>query len=395
MSKDTKAKNQCERALNIAKGLVAQEVLRRELERRGIRVELQRKSHRDEDLFDFRIKNDGRVIQCDVKSIAYYNNYPDIGRPPFSKQLIIDNRAYPGPDWRRFFPMLIAHTQIHQKKDAYVFIISESGDFRKTVLGGRTRFFIAAFPYGDSLPFYSSKRLCEAREHAKKGFHVRLEYQATGLFAKDKLEVDLLYEWAAESKQERVTLNPGTQSKPIGPISVFNCISLDRSEYDRMSGTLIMWPAKNDFSRPVLNASMVNVNEPPSEALVYTQSDFCNLYLPDDYKLHCIGWIPKEDYLEACKQYSAWVWPIDSVDRYLNSPWSQISERDNKLLGRLGVADRVTKKPTRINFGLMKTSGFGQGACCYVFPNVYGTGVRETNLFVLPQDLRTMNSLRA
>src|ERR1700730_10784281 len=169
MSKDTKAKNQCDRALNIAKGIVAQEVLRREFESRGIKVELQRKSHREKDLFDFRIRMDGKSKRFDVKSIAYYNNYPDIGRPPFSKQFVIGNRDYPGPDWRRFFPMLMAHTQVHQDKEAYVFIISESVDFRKTVLEGRSNHLITAFPYGDSLPFYSYKRLCSAREKANKG----------------------------------------------------------------------------------------------------------------------------------------------------------------------------------------------------------------------------------
>jgi len=59
MSKNTSARGQIERGLNIAKGIVAQEVLRRYLGERGIKVELQRKSHRDEDLFDFKILSDG------------------------------------------------------------------------------------------------------------------------------------------------------------------------------------------------------------------------------------------------------------------------------------------------------------------------------------------------
>lgn len=395
MSKGTKAKNQADRALNIAKGIVAQEVLFRELRRREFEVELQRKSYREKDSYDFRIGIDGIKKRFDVKSIAYYNNYPPTGRPPFSKQLIIDNRDYPGPDWRRFFPMLMTHSQVHQEKDAYVFIISESVDLRKTVLDGRSDHLITAFPYGDSSPFYSSKKLCLARESASKGFYIRLEYQATDLFAKDKLEVDVLYEWAGKAEQQRVLLKVGTQSGPIGPISALSCISLEKSSYNKFSGgTIIVLPAKNDFSGSVLNSKMQNINKIPSEALVYSQSDFCNLYLPDDYQLHYLGWIPKEEYLEACKKYPAWVWPIDSVDRFLNSPWSQISERDKSLLERLGVGDRITKKPTRINFGLMKTSGYGQGACCYVFPNVYGTGVKETNLFALPQDLHTMASLK-
>ncbi len=42
----------------------------------------------------------------------------------------------------------------------------------------------------------------------------------------------------------------------------------------------------------------------------------------------------------------------------------------------------------------MKTSGGpGGNACCYVFPNVRGGGIRETNLYVLPQDLTIMDEL--
>jgi hypothetical protein len=394
MSKDKKAKNQCERAVNIAKGIVGQEVLFRELQRRKFEVELQRKSHREKDSYDFRIGIDGQKTRFDVKSIAYYSDYADTGRPPFSKQLIIENRDYPGPDWRRFFPMLMAHTQVAQKKDAYVFAISESIDSRKTVIEGRSDHLIASFPYGDSLPFFTSQKLGLAREKAKRGFHIKLEYQATGLFAKEQIELEVLYEWAGKTLQDRVSLKVGTQSRLVGPISVLNCISLEKSSYEKFAGKVILWSAKNDFSETVLNSSMENVNEIPAEALIYTPSDFCNLFLPDAFKLHYIGWIPKEEYLEACKKYPAWVWPIDSKSRFLNTPWSEVTERDKALLNRLGASDRITREPTRINFGLMKTSGFGPGACCYVFPNVFRTGVKETNLFVLPQDLNSMESLK-
>src|SRR6478752_2999481 len=74
MSKNVSAKGQNDRGLNIAKGIVAQEVLRRELERKGITVALQRKSHRAEDLFDFHIRQNGALKKFDVKSIAFYND---------------------------------------------------------------------------------------------------------------------------------------------------------------------------------------------------------------------------------------------------------------------------------------------------------------------------------
>jgi hypothetical protein len=394
MSKNTSARGQIDRALNIAKGIVAQEALRGEFESKGIRVELQRKSHRDEDLFDFRLKLGGAAKRFDVKSIAYYNNYPDVGRPPFSKQLIFDNRAYPGPDWRRFFPMLVPHTQIHQEKEAYIFLISESGDFRKQVLEGHSKHLIAAFPYGDSMPFYTYKKLCAAREASKKGFYIYLEYNADGLFAKkDKLDVRVLFEWAGENKDVTVTLADGVKSKVIGPISVLNCISLTAEHFQQFAGTISLWLAKNECSAFVPNSKMQNINEEPDEALVYTKADFCNLMLPDQYKVHCIGFIPKSEFIEACKQYPAWVWPIDKIDRFSNTAWTQITERDRELLDSLGLGGQISKNPAKINFGLMKTSGRGPGACCYVFPNLFGTGVRETNLYVLPKDLYDISSI--
>jgi len=150
---------------------------------------------------------------------------------------------------------------------------------------------------------------------------------------------------------------------------------------------------RNELTTPVRSSAMNDFNTPPTDALVYTRKQFCNLILPDHYKLHCLGWITRDRYLQEFLKYPAWFCPKDSINRYENTPWSQISERDERLLVKLGIENRVSKTPTRVAAGLMKSTG-QQGACCYVFPNIFRSGLKETNLYVLPKDLSTMDSLK-
>src|SRR4051812_15850024 len=53
------------RALNIAKGIVGQEMLKRALCERGVRAVTQRKSHRNDDLFDFHVSIAGELTRLD------------------------------------------------------------------------------------------------------------------------------------------------------------------------------------------------------------------------------------------------------------------------------------------------------------------------------------------
>ena len=164
------------RALNIAKGIVAQEVLHRALKSLGVSAEVQRKSYRDEDLFDFHVTIDGTETMLDVKTLNYYSNYDPVGRTPLSPELIINNSSYSGPDWRLFFPMLVPHTQIQQKKEAYCFAIASSIDFRRNHHTNRTRYALTAFPYGRPMAFLASKTLCTSREEVGKGFFIECSY---------------------------------------------------------------------------------------------------------------------------------------------------------------------------------------------------------------------------
>ena len=120
---------------------------------------------------------------------------------------------------------------------------------------------------------------------------------------------------------------------------------------------------------------------------------FCNLNLPEPYDLHILGWIEKEDFLHRFRKYSSWVWPNDSIDKRLNQKWSQLTVNDINLMNKLGI-DAQRSADDSMPAGLLKTHGKGGGACCYVFPNVPRRGgVNETNLYVLPQDLKPMETL--
>ena len=127
----------------------------------------------------------------------------------------------------------------------------------------------------------------------------------------------------------------------------------------------------------------------PRHPLVLSDEHFINLYLPQDYKVIYIGWIKKENFLDDFKKYKAWIWPNDKIDRYKNCEWSEPTERDLNFLHSHKLLSLYKNK--KITGGILKTTGKGNGACCYVFQNQHGGGVRETNFYVLPQDLYRMS----
>jgi hypothetical protein len=394
MMKNTGSRGQQERALNIAKGVVVQEILRRELARRNIKAPGQIKSHRNDDLFDFQVVFNGAQSRLDVKSIHHYSDHDaSAHRDSLTPELIIKYAAYAGPDWRYFFPMMIPHTQIKQDKQTYCFAIGSSIDPRKEVDINRTAHVLTAFPSGGTLPFLSSRKLCLAREQAGQGIFLTCSYASDGLFDGSGIAVTIVGEWDGEVKKETVSLKRGTPVSDIGPFSVVSSFQVTRDVYDNFLGRIDIQVTRNDFGAAIRDSAQKNINVVPSTLLALVKSDFCNLLLPSDYKLYVIGWTPKSEFLASCRNYSAWVWPQDSISKYENRPWAQITDKDRSTLKNAGFDDCIQTKPSKINAGWLKTTGKGNGACCYVFPNTFSGGIRETNLYVLPQDLRVMNSL--
>jgi len=393
MMLNTSSAGQQHRALNIAKGVVGQEMLLRAMTRLGIKAQTQRKSYRDEDLFDFRVAIEGTLTKMDLKSINYFTNYAPAGRAQFSTDLLLQYSGYAGSNWRTFFPMLVPHTQIEQSKEAYCFAIASSIDLRKDIATNRVAYALTAFPYAEYLPFLSSKKLCLMREEAKKGFSLELQYETDSILASE-ITLSVVGEWAGKLSLQSVKLKPGV-AKRAGPFSCISSFQIDKDSYDQFYGAVEIAVKKNEFSRLVLNSQKRNINDIQKETFVLTPADFCNLFLPTDYTLYVIGWTRKDEFLQACRQYTGWVWPLDKVDKYKNQPWSQITEDDRHRFEATGFAASIQDKPRLLKAGWLKTTGKGGGACCYVFPNIGANGgVKETNLYVLPQDLNTMDSLK-
>jgi len=395
MMMTTSSTGQQVRALNIAKGIVGQNLLHGALAKRGIQSLVQRKSHRDEDLFDFHVPLEGTLRKLDLKTFNYYTDYHHLGRDPFSSELPVANAGYPGPDWRRFFPMLVPHTQLRQDREAYCFAIASSMDFRRDIDANRIDHVLTAFPYGRAMGFLSSKRLCLARETAGEGFYIECSYVTEGLLDGQELSLTVLGESDGSLRKVQVPLRRNSRVSDIGPFSCVSSFQVGREDYDRLYyGRIEIAVSRNDFVEPVYSSSKRNVNIEPTEALQMTHADFCNLILPSDYTMYFIGWVTKVEFLQKCRGYTGWVWPNDRIDPHHNRPWSQITENDRKTIVRAGFADCIQASPPLLRAGWMKTTGRGGGAYCYVYPNIGKRGgVRETNLYVLPQDLHIMDQL--
>jgi hypothetical protein len=194
--------------------------------------------------------------------------------------------------------------------------------------------------------------------------------------------------------KHKVSLKRNSQTSGIGPFSCISSFQISRNDYERMYGSIEISICRNDLGDVVLNTSRRNINTPPDDRIVINREDFANLILPSDYTIYVLGWIGKKEFLEKCRNYVGWVWPLDKVDKYANQAWSQITQNDKIMLKRIGFDDCIQTKPSLLKAGFMKTTGKGSGACCYIFPNIgYGGGVKETNLYVLPQDLHVMDEL--
>ncbi|WP_033542892.1 hypothetical protein [Planococcus sp. CAU13] len=393
MMLNTGSKGQQSRALNIAKGIVGQEMLNRLFQRHGMEVDLERKSHRADDLFDFSVNINGDKKKIDLKTVNYFTDYLPLGREPLSSELIIKNSKYAGPDWRRFFPMLVPHTQIDQGKEGYCFAIASSVDFRNNINTSSDNYALTAFPYGVNLPFLSSKKLCLEREDAGKGIYINCSYQADSLFSND-IQLTVIGEWMDEVKKVEVSLTDEC-IKEIGPFSCISSFQIDKESYDNWSdGEVRISVSRNEFKKRILNTTRRNINSQPKEAIVLTRNDFCNLMLPTDYTLYVVGWTSKENFLKNVRNYTGWVWPLDKINKNENQYWSQITEKDEQHLLRANFADCIERKPSLLNAGWMKTTGRGGGACCYYYPNIgMNGGVKEYNLYVLPKDLEKMSTL--
>ena len=291
---------------------------------KGIKANLQIKSYREDDLFDFKVRQDGKVSKLDVKTVTYLSDYKSMGRDNLTPELIINNKGYPGPDWRHFFPILIPHTQINQGKEMYCFAIGKTTIYKGNIDNDRSDYLITAFPYGEVVPFFCSKKLCLEREAAGQGIYLTIQYHSYSLLNGKGFNLEIVGEWNGQPKQCVINVKKDAPEINIGPFSCVSAFHMSRDEYENLYGVLEIEVSKNDLHIEVFNSNMQDVNDVPTEPLKLTKDDFCNLILPDNYTLFVLGWISKDEFLEKCRQYPAWVWPNDKLNKYENQRWSQV-----------------------------------------------------------------------
>ena len=386
MMSNTSTTGQNSRAMNIAKGVVAQSLFKSVLTELGVNAEEEKKSHRDSDLFDLRFNINDNETKFDFKSFNIYTDYVLKGREPFSIDFLIKNQSYPGPNWTQFFPMLVPHTQIGQDKDAYIFALGASKDFRKwNPANTQKNNVLATFPFGENLPFYMSPKLCIERENAKKGFFVKVTIDVN-MLANPKGKFYLTGEYNGKTVNYEFLTN--SKSQVLGPFACLSSIWTKDSNSILGLETLTIKLDKNEMKSPVFSATRKNLNVEPG-VMEFRQKDFCNLILPDDYEMHILGWIGKEEYIERCLSYSAWIWPKDSEDKFSNQPWTTFSDGDKTTMAKM-LGEGVDPKK---GLGIMKTTGRGGGAACYFYPNIHGGGIKETNFYVLLDDLKPIRKL--
>jgi hypothetical protein len=179
-----------------------------------------------------------------------------------------------------------------------------------------------------------------------------------------------------------------SKSQALGPFACLSSIWTKDSNSILGLESLTIKLDKNEMNSPVFSATRKNLNVEPG-VMEFRQKDFCNLILPDDYEMHILGWISKEEYMERCVSYSAWIWPKDSEDKFSNQPWTTFSEGDKTTMAKM-LGEGVDPKK---GLGIMKTTGRGGGAACYFYPNIHGGGIKETNFYVLLDDLKPIRKL--
>lgn len=370
----SRARGTRNRAFNIAKGLVGQRALQRELSTRGVSVVEEQKSHRETDSYDLKFPDHPEFDRLDVKTFNHFTDYGVPQKDDLSPTLLGDNLGYEGPEWGHFFPLLIPYDQFSQAKEAYCFAISSSVDYRNTI-HRRPGYELYAFPdldtpLGDYMVDDPRKREAE-----NAGFTVEVDVTADAL---QGCKFKLIGEWDGDVKEDWITFS----DTPVrfGPISQVNSYKISKDTYDLL--------ARSDAAITVRIPDAPDANI-ASQVQELTDEAFHNLLMPSEFTMYYLGWIPKAEFRERATARPAWKQPTgDAFTR--NQPWEDVSPSDQRFLENNGLGWTLQgERPT----GLLR-----KNAGCYYYPKVRPEnpehyGLRKTNLYVLPEDLRPMDTL--
>jgi|GEM_PF-2528495 len=399
------------RLLNILKGVLAQNILSRVLDRKGFDISKDWTQYREEDLFDFQIKD----LHCDVKTVQIYSEYDeDVNRREFSPEFLIENRDYEGKDWRRLFPMMLSHRQLSviKDKDLLIYGISHtSKDFRKSDPDNIDGGYWVTGPCKDAFHFFQNPIAIKKREEAKEGFNVKTYLKRTQdtIEEQEPLKVTLIGEWDGHKETEQFELNPGCRYTSKNEFSSLCAVELDHPGSLLESDELIITASTNyngKIRKPTDPSRNLNNDNFQWEL---GKSDFVNLLVPDDYTIYWLGFISREEFFNRFQNYTGYFIPKgDNMDE---NQLAEAQEDDKKSFKRLDerrekniengediyrpkMMDLIDDEGN-IDAGFMMAKYRGPkpiGGACYFYPPY---AIRESALYVLPKDLRVMDELKS
>lgn len=400
------------RLIHILVGVLNQTILERILTKKGYECCKDWTKYRESDVFDFMI-NDKKY---DVKTVYVYSEYNEsANRENFSIDLLISNKDYKGPEWRHFFPMMVALSQltIEKMKDSYIFGIAETyDDLRKRkpkLLDGG---FWCAAPFKKAHSFFHCTPVIKKREQEEKGFKIKAAWKRNQrrLFENEKREVEmtLFGEWAGDRQTETIKL---VEEKSIISKKDFSSLSCVHLEHPAIldSNDEIIITVENFFDEfvPKLTKPSTNLNDPVFEWKLQKTS-FVNLQVPKDYKVYWIGHIPFTAFAALFPSYNSYFipypknWDVNQLGRATPRLKNKLSSLDRKRQKELDKGTNVpwpefsqlVDKINNIKAGLllvaMRRGTKPIGAACYYYPPY---AMQESAIYVLPGDLYTMDSL--
>lgn len=408
-----------ERIMNILKGVLNQSILRRALENRGYDCGTDWSNYRESDIFDFEIND--RLY--DVKTTHVYSEYGDAsnsqyggGREPISPELIEKYRSNEGPEWKTFLPMIVPFTQLEgsRSKDAFIFGIAETEkDIRRTEPEvGDGGFWVAA-PYNEGknrgTHFFHTEVAIRAREEKGQGFNIEFRWGSQQTTLSDdgdgEVEITVFGEWEGERREETFPLSKHGTYTTETEFSSFSMARVDNpgklSEHDE----IVVTPHSNYEGKiPKPTNPKIDLDDDNLE-WVLKHDGFVNLRMPSEYSVMWVGHIPQDEYFETFQQYPAYFNPKGDMTenepaRLTESLKKDFRRLDEKRQDQIENGEEVARPEllsltdkNGINAGILVaayTPSGPLGAACYYYPPYT---FREKALYVLPQDLCTMDTV--
>lgn len=400
------------RLANIMIGVLNQTILRRKLTSLKIPCGMDWTNYRQSDRFDFKIGKD----VCDVKTTVVYTDYDtSYNRPKFTPDLLIKNRSNQGPDWRRFFPQMVALSQFNPsaKKNRYIFGVAVTKrDVRKPMSDMQSRNGVwCAVPHGTASQFFHHRELIKSREAAKCGFQLNVAWKRSHQVINSntyKLRIQLIGEWNGKQRIRQTTVEPNKSSIVRHEFSSLSTIVVDHPHL-LLPKDHIEISARNNYLDDVLKPSdpTINLNDNNFMWDINCNS-FVNLGI-ENYAVYWIGHVPYVDFMKKFVSYPCYFAPRpnsfkneegrltfklkEKFDRYDRARTRIDDAEFKKVLPEFSTLLKNNKIKAGILISARRPDGKVIGASCYYYPGAYA--FHESAMYILPRDLEVMNSLNS